>query len=218
MKRLIIICEGPTEQEFCRKTLQIHFINKNISIQYPLIKKSNGGIIDWRGVKSQIEIHLKQDPKAYLTTFIDYYGVNKKHNFPKWIEASKISDKSQRLDFIESCLFQAIDSKINFRFIPYLQLHEFESLLFNNMDSFVKQFPEEMLLNVNELENIINTYKNPEDINDHPKTAPSKRLKNHFENYKKVVFGNIIAEHIGLERIRNKSPRFNAWIETLEKI
>jgi hypothetical protein len=41
MKRIIIICEGPTEQEFCKDVLQTDFNSKNIILQCPTIKKSN---------------------------------------------------------------------------------------------------------------------------------------------------------------------------------
>jgi hypothetical protein len=40
MKRLIIICEGQTEVEFCKDVLFKHFISKGIILQTPLIKKS----------------------------------------------------------------------------------------------------------------------------------------------------------------------------------
>lgn len=61
MKRIIIICEGQTEQEFCQKVLARYFINKgqNIMIQAPLIKKSMGGIVTWSALKKEIETYLK---------------------------------------------------------------------------------------------------------------------------------------------------------------
>lgn len=67
MKRIIIICEGPTEQAFVKTNLQLPFISKNIYIQSPLIKASRGGIVKWSTLKSQIEMHLKSEPDAYVT-------------------------------------------------------------------------------------------------------------------------------------------------------
>jgi len=32
------------------------------------------------------------------------------------------------------------------------------------------------------------------------------------------VYGNLIAEAIGLEKIREKSPRFNEWLNKIERI
>lgn len=43
MSRLIIVCEGETEQEFCKDVLAPHFLSKGIYMEYPTIKHSNGG-------------------------------------------------------------------------------------------------------------------------------------------------------------------------------
>lgn len=86
MKRLIIICEGQTEQEFCKEVLYHHLIYKGIILERPLIKKSGGGIVHWNKLKEEIEIHLKKDKEAFVTTLIDYYGISSKHGFPSWDE------------------------------------------------------------------------------------------------------------------------------------
>lgn len=39
MKRIIIICEGQTEQSFCKNVLQPYFTTKNIWLETPTIKK-----------------------------------------------------------------------------------------------------------------------------------------------------------------------------------
>lgn len=218
MKRIIIICEGQTEKEFCEKSLFTHFISKSIIVECPLIKKSSGGIIKWSEIKRQVQIHLKQDPTAYVTMLIDYYGLYKKYGFPNWEMSLKFVDKSQKMDFLEKGMKDDIDSELAHRFIPYLQLHEFEGLLFNNIEAFKSQIPPNELTNVKELESILTNYPNPEMINDHPETAPSKRLVKLIMGYRKVVYGNILAEVIGLKRIRDKCPRFNVWISMLESI
>ncbi|MDA3816451.1 MAG: DUF4276 family protein [Prolixibacteraceae bacterium] len=74
MKRVIIICEGETEKEFCNTILTPYFAKKDIFIQSPLIKKSMGGIVKWSELKKQITLHLTNDSKAFVTTLIDYYG------------------------------------------------------------------------------------------------------------------------------------------------
>ena len=94
MKRIIIICEGETEIEFCNKILSPYFIDRNIFIQPALIKKSQGGIVKWESIKSQVLKHLKNDTTAFVTTFIDYYGLHAKYNFPNWDESHKIADKN----------------------------------------------------------------------------------------------------------------------------
>lgn len=214
----MIICEGQTEKEFCEKSLFPHFITRNIIVEYPLIKKSSGGIIKWLEIKRQIENHLKQDTTAFVTMLIDYYGMYKKHEFPNWEVSLKMADKTQRMDFLEKSMKVRVSIELSYRFIPYLQLHEFEGLLFNNIETFKSQIPANEITDIKELEAILSSYPNPEMINDMPETAPSKRLTKLIAGYRKVVYGNILAEVIGLEHIRNKCPRFNFWISKLESI
>jgi hypothetical protein len=218
MKRIIIICEGPTEQEFCKKTLSPYFAAKEIYVQAPHIKKSNGGIVNWSALKEQIENHLKQDAECAVSLFIDYYGIYAKHSFPAWEEASKITGKSDRLSFIVQKMKDDIDEKLRYRFIPYMQLHEFEGLLFSHINIFQEQIPAADLVNLSELQSIFDRFTNPEMINSTPDNAPSKRLQRIIKGYSKVVYGNILAEAVGLSRIRAKCPRFDTWISSMEAL
>ncbi|HMI05741.1 MAG TPA: DUF4276 family protein [Pedobacter sp.] len=212
MKRIIIICEGQTEQEFCKDVLYPYLFARGILILHPLIKKSNGGIVSWYHLKKQIEGHLKEDTGALTTTFIDYYGTQEKHSFPKWAEGLAIPDKGDRLTFLEASMKADIDASVSHRFIPYIQLHEFEGLLFNDVEVFKQHIPVNELLDVAELNRIIYQNPNPELINDGHETAPSKRLKKLVLGYSKRIYGPILAEAIGLERIMEKCPRFKQWI------
>lgn len=218
MERIIIICEGPTEEEFCKKTLTPYFHKQEIYVQSPLIKHSNGGIVRWDILKRQIENHLKQDRTAYVTLLIDYYGLYQKYEFPGWEESLLIADKSSRLDFLEQKMSEAIEESLRYRFIPYMQLHEFEGILFNNLGIFDLLFNEDEILDRDELETVFREFDNPEMINNNPDNAPSKRLKRIIKGYNKIVYGNILAEEIGLTAIRSKCPRFDKWITRLNNI
>ena len=66
-----------------------------------------------------------------------------------------------------------------------------------------------------EIERIVNAHSNPEDINDNPKTAPSKRLLKLIKGYHKVVDGIMIIEENGIENVLKKCTRFNSWVEML---
>ena len=68
------------------------------------------------------------------------------------------------------------------------------------------------------IDSIIAEFPNPEEINNSSETAPSKRLIKAIPGYNKIVYGNIIAEQIGLQTIRDKCPLFNEWIKQLEQI
>lgn len=216
MKRVIIICEGPTEKEFCEKTLYSYFQNKDIYIQSPLIKKSNGGIVKWGELKKQIENHLKQDPKAYVSMLIDYYGIYQKYEFPGWDKSLDIVNRQERLDFLEHEMLMNIGDEFRHRFIPYMQLHEFEGLLFNDINIFFQQFNSNEIVGLEELQEVFTNYSDPEMINNSKDTAPSKRLERIIKGYNKVVYGNILAEAIGLSNIRAKCHRFDHWIHSIE--
>ena len=219
MKRVIIICEGQTEKEFCEKILQFHLLlAKGISIHAPLIKKSKGGIAGWSALKEQIETHLKSEKGAYVSTFIDYYGLHSKHNFPNWEECEKVKDCNERMDCLEKAMLLDMSENLRDRFIPYLQLHEFEGLLFNDINVFYSQIPNEEIVGKEELSKVFADYNNPELINNNKETSPSHRLERIIKGYDKVLYGNILAEAIGLERIREKSPRFNCWISKIESL
>ncbi len=177
-----------------------------------------GGIVRWGILKKEIETYLREKD-VFVTTLIDYYGVYSKDHFPCWDESSKILDKSSKIDFLEKAMQNDIQSSVRRRFIPYMQLHEFEGLLFNEIEIFYEQVPANELVGIRELKQTFKDYPdNPEMINNNPETSPSHRLKRIISGYDKVLYGHYFAEAIGLERIRNKSPRFNKWIENIEDI
>lgn len=218
MKRLIIICEGETEKAFCNTILSPYFINKGIFIEAPLIKHSNGGIVRWEKLKKQIETTLVHEPSAYVTMLIDYYGLYHKYGFPGWTEAEQIVDKNDRMKYLENQMFADINEKVRYRFVPYLQLHEFEGILFCNVDVFKQIIPANELLGMEELEQVVADYPNPEMINTCKETSPSHRLQRIILGYNKIVYGNIIAECIGLTTIRQKCPLFDSWLTFLEQL
>lgn len=208
MKRLIVICEGQTEQEFCQDVLYPHFFDKGIQISNPTIKKTNGGIVKWNILKKQIENHLKQEKDVYVTTFIDLYAL------PSDYPSFDINDVS----IIEQGMKDNIDNSLNYRFIPYIQRHEFECFIFSSIDVLRRNFTS-LEADFSKIENIIQLFPdNLEDINNSPETAPSKRLLNNIKGYNKIVYGACLTSEIGLTTIRQKCSRFNEWIDKLENI
>jgi len=221
MKRLIIIGEGQTEQAFCQDLLQPHFFQKGIIIQNPTIKSTRGGIANWATIKKQIENHLLESD-VRVTTLIDYYGIKEIHEFPGWIESNKIINKSERMKFLELAMQQDLSDQNRHRFIPYIQLHEFEALLFCDEDVFLNNFEESEILDKAYLKATLQV--SPEDINEGRYSTPSKRMEKIIKGYKtennslKIFYGSLLTQEIGLSRIREKCPRFNTWINMLEQI
>lgn len=215
MKRIIIICEGPTEREFCNTILAPYFEPMGIYLNAPLIKHSHGGIVPWLQLLKQIDIHLRTEKSAYVTTLIDYYGIIQKHGFPQWEESQSFPNINERVASIEQGMKASVEEKLCFRFIPYIQLHEFEGLLFSKIDVFERVIPKDDLVGLEELQQTAVTFDNPEMINNSRETSPSHRLERIVKGYDKVLYGNYLAEAIGLNIIRERCPRFNHWIETL---
>lgn len=99
-------------------------------------------------------------------------------------------------------------------------MHEFEALLFSDVrviDATLQDLhgaPNQL----RHLQQIVDDYGHPEAINDDPKTAPSKRLAGLYPGYDKVAFGDLIAEQIGMARMREQCPHFDAWVGRLEEL
>jgi hypothetical protein len=122
------------------------------------------------------------------------------------------------MDFLEKAMSDDIEDEFRFRFLPYMQLHEFEGLLFSDVAEIKNQIGENDILDIDELDNIVAQFPNPEFINGVKATAPSERLGKIIRGYNKIVYGSLLAQSIGLEKIRNKCLRFNEWILKMEKL
>ncbi len=177
-----------------------------------------GGIVKWAILKKEIETYLREGD-VFVTMLIDYYGLYSKFQFPSWDESLRIINKNARLDFLEEAMQKDIKESVRHRFVPYMQLHEFEGLLFNEIDIFYEQVPKKELVGVAELKQTFKDYPdNPEMINDNSTTSPSHRLERIISGYNKVLYGHYFADAIGLDKIKNKSPRFNEWLNKIERI
>jgi hypothetical protein len=110
---------------------------------------------------------------------------------------------------------EEIDDK---RFIPYIQLHEFEALVFSKPDMIKYEYygreTEVSKLAVM----LIEKDNNPELINDSAVTAPSKRIEVLIPEYDKVNSGVLILKAIGIDHIRSQCKHFNEWLTRLEAV
>lgn len=212
MKKLIIIVEGQTELEFVKQVLMPYFQGFEMFEIIPYCvstsKTGKGGMINYEHIKNDIKKVLNDKSKnVIVTTFIDFFRIPP--NFPYYDMAMQEISSINKVDKLEEFFGQDINDK---RFIPYIQLHEFEALLFSSNKGFEKYEEEKIYFQTKE---IIEAFKNPEDINSSPQTAPSKRLLAINPKYKKVIEGNIIALEIGIETILEKCPRFSDWLNCL---
>ncbi len=210
MTRVNVFVEGQTEETFVRDVLYPYFANQNIWLTAILAQTSpgyKGGIVSYAKVKNQVTRLCRMDTAAYVTTLIDYYGLPT--DFPSFSSGGQ-GNAQQRVNFLERAFAQDIGER---NFLPYLALHEFEALLFCDPVKFQDWFDDQRA--INKLKEAMESVTNPEEINNSPHTAPSKRIIEALPAYKKTLHGPIIAEEIGIDSMRRQCPHFNEWIEKI---
>nr|WP_321497672.1 DUF4276 family protein [uncultured Methanolobus sp.] len=222
--RLHIIVEGYTEENFSKNVLCNHLAAFNISTDARAVmtskdKRTNrvnrGGLSSYDKVKKDIKSWIREDnnSECRFTTMFDLYGLPR--DFPGYEAAIKERDPYNKINILEGYFKDDIDDE---RFMPYIQLHEFESLIF--------ACPEKLSIEYFDYENQIKKFEemlrekdgNPELINDNVETAPSKRILKEIPEYDKATVGPIIVEDIGLPYLRDKCRHFNEWITALESL
>lgn len=211
MIRICIVCEGHTEVEFVKACLAPYLLKNNTVFAFPVLLQSRAG--NQRGGRVTIERLVNFISKQYhhadrVTTLVDYYGFQNRQG----------RTSQQIVQAIHEGVAQQIKNYDEQRVLPYLQMHEFEGLLFSEPDAF-EWVTDGWNENTREqLHAISSIFPNPEDINDSPETAPSKRILKIFPPgaYSKVEHGPLIAEEIGIESMRIKCPLFNGWVNKLE--
>jgi len=219
MKRIHCIVEGQTELTVFTNILAPYIFFKTGSyISFSTLKCTGGGITNYSKLFIELRNHLR-DKEKILTTFFDYYGILESHHFPNYQEAKqKQSDPTKGVQLLEQGMIEDLKSKgiETKNFVPYIQLHEFEALLFSSAEGF-SLFNNSSI--VEEIRNITAHYQNPESINDSPLTAPSKRIIAIFEKqgmkYEKIIDGNNIATKIGINTFMERCPRFREWVQLL---
>lgn len=204
MKRVLVFCEGPTEETFIRDILAPAFYSKDISIA----ATPCNGVSKYSIIKKRVECLCKSDPTAIITTMLDFYGL------PSETPGKNLAcgqDIYFNVKLVEDAIGQDIGMS---NFIPNLMMHEFEALLFSEPECF--QFSDISQNNLNELKDIAAHAETPEHINNSPETAPSKRILRIYPQYNKVIDGYNIAKEIGLDTMRAKCKHFDEWLNGLE--
>lgn len=219
--RLNITAEGQTEEQFVKKTLSNHLGYYKIATDVRCIltskdrhRKYRGGLLSYSKAKNDILTWMKEDhkPEARFTTMFDLYALPS--DFPGFEDSKKINDPYKRIAFLETVFGEDIKDH---RFIPYLQLFEFESLLFADPETLgIEYFEYEHA--IKKLKEIAEHAGNPELINDNPDSAPSKRIIKLIPLYKynKASIGSMTAGLIGIEKLKQSCKHFNEWITKLE--
>lgn len=219
MSRVNVVVEGPTEVDFVREVLCRHLAPWGVFPVARAVSTSNrpgairrGGVSYYSRIHQDIRRWCRQDPGAKVTSMFDLYGLPT--DFPRWEKASLEQDIYARFRLLEEGFAESVGCR---NFIPYLQLHEFETLLFTNIEVLATFYPE----NADALQRLraeTDAFDNPEAINDRAELAPSKRIMSAIPGYRKKATGNVAVLEIGLEHIRNRCQHFGAWLCQIESL
>ena len=146
---------------------------------------------------------------GFVTSLVDFYGFKGKGRATP--------------DALEQRIDRAVRRRIRCswdesRVFAYVQRHEFEALLFSDVSCFgavIDNIPDSTLA---ALQTVRGRFATPEDINDSPATALSKRIAGLIPHYNKRVHGPYVAEVTSLDIIRKECVRFNEWLTRLESL
>ena len=222
---IYIVVEGQTEQTFVRDVLAPSMAHKKIYLHPALIGKPGhkGGDIRFDKAKNDIGNFLRQRNDTYISTMFDYFRIDAQWPGKKGVlrqtQNGTTLSACHKAEILESATHNEIvsifdDCEAEKRFTPYIEMHEFEALLFSDADTLAEKTEIDLAL----IRRIIETHDNPEEINDNPANAPGKRLESLKNGYRKVAMGKAISEAIGIERIRRQCPHFNNWLIKLEQL
>ncbi len=227
MKYLNIIVEGSTEENFVNDVLVKHFASMQIFVSARKVrtgwdslnkKPAKGGLVNYLKFKNDVMRWIESDKGregTFYTSLIDLYAFPTDDESPYTKDIRAIADPYKKIKALEDAIGTNID---HINFIPYVQLHEFESFLLVEPEQLLTMYPEGKSA-VGKLKADIG--KTPaEEVNESPQTAPSKRIIKYFPEYEdqKAQVGPMIAEEIGLIKLREKCPHFDEWITKLENL
>lgn len=224
MIRLHITAEGQTEQRFVHEVLRPHLAAFKVYTDVRCVitskdkrsgREHRGGMTSYLRARNDILDWMREDSAAEcrFTTMFDLYRLP--DDFPGYGEAMKKTDPYQRVCDLERALAEDVEDR---RLVPYIQLHEFETLILSDP----RQLDWEYLEHEGPINNLIAMVEregNPELINGGDETAPSKRIiKEIPEHGGNKLSGASVAARIGLITLRDRCTHFNEWVTRLERL
>ncbi|NMC34831.1 MAG: DUF4276 family protein [Veillonellaceae bacterium] len=225
MARLYLFAEGQTEQTFANSVLSPHLAKHGVCLHKPVLiaharkkgKVHRGGGRKYVPMKNDILRFTAQEKggDVFFTTMIDLYALP--NDFPAREEAEELRhDPYRRVGRLEQAWSDDIGDR---RFIPFIQLHEYEAYLFTKPGEFDLFYPNSQK-QIAKLQEIADSVQSPELIDDGRSTAPSKRINDVFPDYEraKTTIGPQVGESIGIQVIRSKCPHFDGWLTALEQL
>lgn len=222
MQEVIVFAEGSTEEQFIKRVVAPSLRPAQIFVKPQTLRTSkdaSGGAVSFERLKFNARNTLRQNPNAVLSTFLDLYALDT--NFPDYQNAKTKPDIYSETACLESALHQAIIEHVGCRanrFIPHIQPHEFEGLLFSDVEALCGVEPTWQSHQAN-LSAVRNEFETPEHINDSYETKPSRRLESILRpKYQKTRHGPLGAERITLPVMEAECAHFHKWMTKLRSL
>jgi hypothetical protein len=218
MKRVLMLVEGQTEETFVNELLAPHLWARDVApipvLATTKIVKSGpnfkGGLVSYGKARNQVVRLLGDRDAAAVTTMLDLNGLP--GDFPGY-QSRPMANCYDKVAYLEDAFSRDINHP---RFRPYLQLHEFEAFLFVDPAITAATFVGASV--AEELADIKRDFNSPEEIDEEPDTAPSKRIRAVYGRYEKPVYGSLVASALGLQQIRQACSHFSEWLDWLEEL
>lgn len=223
LRRVVVICEGQTEEAFISRVLVPTFIPNGLLLQGITIETSpghKGGALSYARLRPAVRNALASGNVVAVTTLIDLYKLDT--GFPAYATSMEQPSVSARLQVLEAAFHADMVAHTGCnpaRFLPHVQPHEFEALLFSDVAALTT-IEAGWAAATQGLTGVRAAVGSPEDINDGPATKPSAHLGTllRWPSYSKLRHGPIAAERIGLAKIEAECPHFANWIACLRAL
>lgn len=220
MNRVKLVLEGPTEREFVVHLLAPYISEKSggavqvipsvliTSIANQTFRGGTGH--DYALVKRNVLNALREGGADRFSSMLDVFRFPTKNR--PWTVTPRPSDPLVWVERLEEEFARDVD---DWRFRPYLCLHEFEALLFTSPDA-IADAVDALSPHREAMHSLLAAKSSPEHINDGPTTAPAKRLDAWAKGaYRKPLHGLSISRAIGVEAMRARCRHFDRWVAWL---
>ena len=195
MVRLLISVEGHSEYKFTNEVIVPH------------LAEHHGVFAETQNMRGSISIDkIRQKLNSlihnhdFTTTLYDFYGF-------------KRASGDETKQTLEEKIKQSIKKDQRNKIIPYIQMYEFEALLFSDNEKMAAELGTQK----DWIDAVLSEFYDIEKINNSKETAPSKRIGKHAQ-YIKTQHAPLILKQIGLANIRSKCQGFDTWLTQLENL
>lgn len=216
MRVVNMLVEGITGHQFIGQVLKPYLMNFEVLVVPTIVKTRHthrgtwerGGAPPYHIFKKRLTELLRNQTRT-TTMMFDLYGLP--DDFPNQNVSTGSAPRTAAVD-IQNGIRDDLGRPANF--IPFVVRHEFEAFVFvsdTELPFIIGASGRQRL----HFERVCSQFACPEDIDDSPVSAPSKRLVEIFPDYNKVVHGIAAVKGIGMETIMERCPHLRAWVQRI---